>query len=55
MDLFDQPPIFDLKTMSKEITTENYDNPYVQVVWEDVAENFTQERIKSVKQYFLKK
>ena len=55
MDLFDQPPIFDLKTMSKEVTTENYDNPYVQVVWEDVAENFTQERIKSVKQYFLKK
>ena len=55
MDLFDQPPIFDLKTMSKEITKENYDNPYVQVVWEDVAENFTQERIKSVKQYFLKK
>ena len=55
MDLFDQPPIFDLKTMSKEITTENYDNPYVQVVWEDVAENFTQERIKSVKQYFNKK
>jgi DNA repair exonuclease SbcCD ATPase subunit len=55
MDLFDQPPIFDLKNMSKEISVENYDNPYVQVVWEDYAENFTQERIKSVKQYFTKK
>jgi len=31
------------------------DNPYVQVVWEDTAENFTQEKIKSVKHYFQKK
>ena len=31
------------------------DNPYVQVVWEDTPENFTQEKIKSVKQYFQKK
>lgn len=55
MDLFDQPPIFNLDNMPQEITVENYDNPYVQVVWEDVSENFTQERIKSVKQYFVKK
>lgn len=55
MDLFDQPPIFNLDIMPQEITVENYDNPYVQVVWEDVSENFTQERIKSVKQYFAKK
>lgn len=34
---------------------ENLDNPYIQVVWEDTAENFTQEKIKSVKQYFQKK
>ena len=34
---------------------ENLENPYVQVVWEDTPENFTQERIKSVKQYFQKK
>lgn len=31
------------------------DNPYVQVVWEDYNENFTQEKIKSVRHYFQKK
>ena len=31
------------------------DNPYVQVIWEDTPENFTQERIKRVRTYFLKK
>ena len=41
--------------MSKKIKIEEYENPYVQVVWEDTPENFTQERIKSVKQYFTKK
>lgn len=41
--------------MPKQIKLEDYDNPYVQVVWEDTPENFTQERIKSVKQYFSKK
>ena len=55
MDLFDQPPNYNLDNMPQEITVENYDNPYVQVLWEDVSENFTQERIKSVKQYFVKK
>jgi DNA repair exonuclease SbcCD ATPase subunit len=55
MDLFNQPPLFDLQTMSEEVKKQELDNPYVQVVWEDVAENFTQERIKSVKQYFTKK
>lgn len=34
---------------------DNLENPYIQVVWEDTPENFTQERIKSVKQYFQKK
>ena len=34
---------------------EGYDNPYVQVVWEDSPENFTQEKIKSVRHYFQKK
>ena len=33
----------------------SFDNPYVQVVWEDYAENFTQEKIKSVKHYFQQK
>jgi DNA repair exonuclease SbcCD ATPase subunit len=41
--------------MSKKIKIEEYENPYVQVIWEDTPENFTQERIKSVKQYFTKK
>jgi DNA repair exonuclease SbcCD ATPase subunit len=31
------------------------DNPPIQVVWEDYPENFTQEKLKSVKQYFQKK
>ena len=33
----------------------NLDNPYLQIVWEDYAENFTQEKIKSVRHYFQKK
>ena len=55
MDLFNPPPNFNLKRMSKKINIEKYDNPNVQVVWEDYAENFTQEKIKSVKHYFQKK
>jgi DNA repair exonuclease SbcCD ATPase subunit len=41
--------------MEEDIKNIEFDNPYLQVVWEDGAENFTQERIKSVKQYFGKK
>jgi DNA repair exonuclease SbcCD ATPase subunit len=52
-NLFNQPPNYNYKTMSIDTTT--LENPYIQVVWEDVPENFTQERIKSVKQYFQKK
>lgn len=37
------------------ISIESLDNPYVQIVWEDSPENFTQERIKRVKTYFSKK
>ena len=55
MDLFNPPINFDYKTMSDKIKLDEYQNPYLQVVWEDTAENFTQERIKSVKQYFSKK
>ena len=42
--------------MSSEVTDieEKY-TPNVQVIWEDEPHNFTQERIKSVKQYFSKK
>ena len=41
--------------MTEEVTLTTLDNPYVQVVWEDYAENFTQEKIKSVRHYFQKK
>jgi DNA repair exonuclease SbcCD ATPase subunit len=30
-------------------------NPFIKVTWEDVPENFTQEKIKRVKEYFTKK
>jgi DNA repair exonuclease SbcCD ATPase subunit len=55
MDLFNPPIEFNYKNMSKEIDLTTLENPYIQVVWEDIPENFTQERIKSVKQYFMKK
>jgi DNA repair exonuclease SbcCD ATPase subunit len=32
-----------------------YENPIIQVVWEDLPENFTQDKLKSVKHYFSKK
>ncbi len=41
--------------MSHKLDTNLLDNPYVQVVWEDYAENITQEKIKSVRHYFQKK
>jgi len=41
--------------MAKKIELGDLENPYVQVVWEDTPDNFTQERIRSVKQYFQKK
>jgi DNA repair exonuclease SbcCD ATPase subunit len=41
--------------MATKLDTSVLENPYIQVIWEDTPENFTQERIKSVKQYFMKK
>ena len=55
MDLFNQPKTFNYSWMEKKIDISKLENPYVQVVWEDTSENFTQERIKSVKHYFQKK
>ena len=55
LNLFSPPQNFNYKTMKHKLDIENLDNPYVQVVWEDTPENFTQEKIKSVKQYFQKK
>jgi len=54
-DLFNPQPKFNYKQMSTNLDVELLENPYIQVVWEDTPENFTQERIKSVKQYFQKK
>lgn len=55
MDLFNPPLDFNYKIMIKDLEVDNLDNPYIKVVWEDFGENFTQEKIKSVKHYFQKK
>lgn len=54
-NLFNPIPKFNYQHMSKKLDIASLENPYVQVIWEDTPENFTQERIKSVKQYFMKK
>lgn len=54
-DLFNPKPEFNYKLMSTKLDVSTLENPYIQVIWEDSSENFTQERIKSVKQYFMKK
>jgi DNA repair exonuclease SbcCD ATPase subunit len=41
--------------MIKELDFSKFENPSIQVVWEDIQENFTQDKIKSVKHYFQKK
>jgi len=41
--------------MLKDLDFSKFENPYIQVVWEDNNENFTQDKIKSVKHYFQKK
>jgi len=55
MDLFNPPPDYNYNFMIKDIDFTKFDNPYIQVVWEDYPENFTQEKIKSVRHYFQKK
>ena len=55
MDLFNPPVNYNYKIMIKELDFTKMDNPYLQVIWEDYAENFTQEKIKSVRHYFQKK
>jgi DNA repair exonuclease SbcCD ATPase subunit len=54
-DLFNPHPEFNYTNMATKLDIDSLENPYIQVIWEDVPENFTQERIKSVKQYFMKK
>ena len=55
MDLFNPPKIFNYEIMIKDLDFSSYENPIIQVVWEDLPENFTQDKIKSVKHYFSKK
>ena len=55
MDLFNPPKLFNYKIMIKDLDFSSYENPIIQVVWEDLPENFTQDKIKSVKHYFSKK
>jgi DNA repair exonuclease SbcCD ATPase subunit len=55
MDLFNPPPNFNYNYMKHELDVSTLNNPYIRVIWEDFAENFTQEKIKSVKHYFEKK
>ena len=54
-DLFNPIPTYNYKNMATKLDITTLENPYIQVIWEDTPENFTQERIKSVKQYFQKK
>lgn len=55
MDLFNQPVEFNYDYMNHNLKVETFENPYIQVVWEDTPDNFTQERIKRVRAYFEKK
>jgi DNA repair exonuclease SbcCD ATPase subunit len=55
VDLFNPPKLFNYNIMIKNLDFSVFENPTVQVVWEDLPENFTQDKIKSVKYYFQKK
>ena len=55
MDLFNPPRIYNYNIMIKYLDFSLFENPTIQVVWEDLPENFTQDKIKSVKHYFSKK
>jgi DNA repair exonuclease SbcCD ATPase subunit len=55
MDLFNQPNEFNYEYMNHDLNVDKFENPYIQVVWEDTPDNFTQERIKRVRAYFEKK
>ena len=55
MNLFSKPLNLERVKMIKDLDFDKLENPYVQVVWEDAPENFTQEKLKNVKHYFQKK
>jgi DNA repair exonuclease SbcCD ATPase subunit len=55
MELSNTDTIINDVIINNGLSIEKYDNPYIQVIWEDSSENFTQEKIKSVRHYFQKK
>ena len=55
LDLFKETKTFNYQIMIKDLDISKFINPTIQVVWEDLPENFTQDKIKSVKHYFSKK
>ena len=55
MDLFNPPKELNYTYMSHTLDIDTLENPYIQVVWEDTPDNFTQERLKRVRSYFEKK
>ena len=55
MDLFNPPKELNYSYMSHKLDVDTLENPYIQVVWEDTTDNFTQERLKRVRSYFEKK
>jgi len=55
MDLFNPLKLFNYKIMIKDLDFPSFKNPIIQVVWEDLPENFTQDKIKRKKHYFSKK
>ena len=55
MDLFNPPKEFNYSYMNHKLDVDTLENPYIQVVWEDTPDNFTQERLKRVRSYFEKK
>ena len=55
LNLFKESKPFNYQIMIKELDFSKFENPTIQVVWEDLPENFTQDKIKSVKHYFQKK
>jgi len=55
LNLFQPTKLYNYDIMSKDLDFSKFINPIIQVVWEDLPENFTQDKIKSVKHYFSKK
>lgn len=55
MDLFNPYVEYNYTIKIMNLDVSKYENPYIQVIWEDFTENFTQEKVKSIKHYFQKK